>query len=63
MTACLIALFAGCAKPAVRTGPISCDTYNVVRFDGQHVLDWLVANDRRLVRDVIANNELAELCK
>jgi hypothetical protein len=41
---------------------VNCDTYNVVRFNGAHVLDWLVANDPELVRDVVANNDLTKGC-
>jgi hypothetical protein len=53
--ACLTALVSGCGTTI--SGDSYCDIASPLLFDSQRTVDWLVANDRALLVDVIVHNE------
>jgi hypothetical protein len=57
----LTALVSGCGTTI--SGDSYCDITSPLLFDSQRTVDWLVANDRALLVDVIVHNEIhGELC-
>ena len=55
MLACLIVLVSGCGMTI--SSDSYCDIAGPLLFDSQETVDWLLANDRTLLVDVIVHNE------
>jgi len=56
----LIGLLSGCET--TRTDGY-CDIASLMHFDGQHVVDWLMVNDRKLLEGIVTHNEVTDrLC-
>lgn len=56
-----IALLSGCARIP---GDSYCDVAGPIYFGDEASLQWLMDNDRRLVEDIVTNNETyAALCR
>ena len=53
--ASLIVLVSGCGVKI--SGDSYCDIAGPLLFDSQKTVDWLLANDRTLLVDVIVHNE------
>ena len=51
---CLIALASGCAQTT--TGDY-CDLADPSEFSSSQTIDWLMANDRRLLEQIVIQNE------
>ena len=59
-TLCVAGLLSGC----VATSPSGdfCDIARPIYFNSEEVVDWLLANDETLLRDLVSHNELAAAC-
>lgn len=57
---CVAGLLSGC----VATSPSGdfCDIARPIYFNSEEVVDWLLANDETLLRDLVSHNELAAAC-
>ncbi len=56
----LIGLLNGCAKI---TSDTYCDIGSPLYFGNERTIEWLMENDKPLVKDILANNETyKEIC-
>ena len=61
ITACCGVLISGCARI---TGDTYCDIASPLYFDSMKTAQWLIEHDRKLLTDIVINNETHErLCK
>jgi hypothetical protein len=56
----LIVLISGCAA---RIDGDFCDLAQPLRFDNAETINWLAENDRWLLQDIVAHNEITATCK
>ena len=52
----LIGLLGGCATTKI-SGDTYCDLSSPILFGSERTIEWLIANDRSLVVDVLVANE------
>ena len=53
-------LLAGCAA---KIDGDFCDIGKPMRFDNAETINWLAENDRWLLQDIVAHNEITATCK
>ena len=60
VTLCVAGLMSGCGA----TSPSGdfCDIARPIHFNSEGVVDWLLANDEALLRDLVSHNEVTAKC-